>query len=421
MHIESLTFFSHEGFKLLIVLFLSFRIGLEREEKRSQGDHYYFGGVRTFPLIGLLGYVLALISGRDILAPAIGFAVVGAFMLVSYLHKISSSEAAGVTTEMTGLLTFLLGVLVERDYIWIATAIVVAGVLLLELKAALENLARKIPGDDVAAFTKFLLITAVILPIVPNRSYTIFQLNPFKTWLIVVAVSAVSFGSYALQKLTRGRGGILLSAILGGAYSSTVTTVVLSKKARGKKLPHLFASSILVASGVMYLRLAVLVYLFNAALGRMLLYPFLILGAAGIVAGLAWSSAPGVRTRTSKNPIEAKNPLELKTAFLFAAIFVGVLILTDAAILHMGLRALYALAAVMGVTDVDPFIMGLTQAAGNATTLGAAAAATLIAASSNNLVKGLYAIIFADRKTGIPAFIALAALAAAGLVPLFFI
>jgi len=421
MNFELTTFFSNEGFKLLIVLFLSFLIGLEREEKRSQGDHYYFGGVRTFPLVGLLGYTLALISGKDSLAPVIGFAVIGAFMAISYLHKISSNETAGMTTEITGLLTFMLGILVEKNYFWIAVTIVVASVLLLELKAALENLAQKIPGDDIAAFTKFLLITAVILPIVPNRSYTVFQLNPFKSWLIVVAVSAVSFVSYLLQKLARGRGGILLSAILGGAYSSTVTTVVLSRKARGAELPHLFASSILIASSVMYLRIAALVYLFNSAMGAKLLYPFLALGVLGIVAGLAWLSTPGVKTRASAQPMEPKNPLELKTAFLFAAIFVGVLILTDAAILHMGLRALYSLAAVMGVTDVDPFIMGLTQAAGKTATVNAAAAATLIAASSNNLVKGLYALIFADRKTGILASVALVALAVAGVVPLFLI
>jgi uncharacterized membrane protein (DUF4010 family) len=45
----------------------------------------------------------------------------------------------------------------------------------------------------------------------------------------------------------------------------------------------------------------------------------------------------------------------------------------------------------MGVTDVDPFIMGMTQSAGTLTSLKVAAAAVLIAAASNNLVKGIYA------------------------------
>ena len=81
------------------------------------------------------------------------------------------------------------------------------------------------PDTNVHSFTKFLLLTAVILPIVPNRAFGPFQINPFKTWLAVVALSTVSYASYVLQNLTKPQGGVLLVAILGGAYSSTVTTV----------------------------------------------------------------------------------------------------------------------------------------------------------------------------------------------------
>jgi uncharacterized membrane protein (DUF4010 family) len=75
----------------------------------------------------------------------------------------------------------------------------------------------------------------------------------------------------------------------------------------------------------------------------------------------------------------------------------------------------------MGVSDVDPFIMGLTQAAGTLTPLKEAAAAVAIAASSNNLVKGIYAYSVADRKTGIQALAMLVVLAALGLIPLFWL
>lgn len=52
-----------EGAKILLVLALSFLTGLEREEHHAGSAHYSFGGVRTFPLIGLIGYVMALLSG----------------------------------------------------------------------------------------------------------------------------------------------------------------------------------------------------------------------------------------------------------------------------------------------------------------------------------------------------------------------
>ena len=53
--------------------------------------------------------------------------------------------------------------------------------------------------------------------------------------------------------------------------------------------------------------------------------------------------------------------------------------------------------------------------------LGVAAAAILIAASSNNLVKGIYAYSLSDRKTGVLSLSLLAVLAAAGLTPLLWV
>ena len=55
-----------EVFKLLLVLFLSFLIGLQREERKvAEEGRYAFGGVRTFPLIGLIGYLIAFLSGKE--------------------------------------------------------------------------------------------------------------------------------------------------------------------------------------------------------------------------------------------------------------------------------------------------------------------------------------------------------------------
>jgi uncharacterized membrane protein (DUF4010 family) len=250
-----------EGVKILIVLFLSFLIGLEREEHKAEGEHYSFGGVRTFPLIGLVGYVMALLSGGQLLPLSIGFAVVGAFLLVSYRHKLFSQqttgEAPGVTTEISGLGTYLLGALVYQGHYWIAATIAVVSLLLLELKEVLEGLSKRIAPQEILTLTKFLLLTAVILPILPNADFTQFRINPFKTWLVVVAVSGISYGSYVLLNLTRQKSGVILSAVLGGAYSSTATTVALAKRASQAQQPHLFSGAILLASAMMYLRLTI--------------------------------------------------------------------------------------------------------------------------------------------------------------------
>jgi uncharacterized membrane protein (DUF4010 family) len=407
-----------DAFKILLVLFLSFLLGLEREGRKAQAGHYIFGGVRTFPLIGLLGYAMALIAGAEIMPVALGFVVVGSFLLVSYLHKLATAEEAGVTTEISGLVTYVLGALVFHDYYWIAVTVVVLAMLLLELKVALEGLSERLPSEEVITFTKFLLLTVVILPAVPNQEFTRFHVNPFKTWLIVAAVSGVSYGSYVLQRVTRRKGGIVLAALLGGAYSSTVMTVALARRARRESRPNLFAGSMVLASGVMYLRVLVLVGIFNGALFSRLAVPFVLLGACAILFGLAWTRLPDRSSGEVGREYLAKNPLEIGSAFLFAAIFLVALIATGIVLTQFGTIGIYGLAGLMGVTDVDPFIMGLTQTAGASTPLTTAAAAIVLTTASNSALKGVYARVFSDPATGTRGLVALLSLALLNLLPL---
>jgi len=413
-----------EGVKILIVLFLSFLIGLEREEHKVESEQYSFGGVRTFPLIGLLGYVMALLSGAQLLPLAIGFAVVGGFLLVSYRHKLASqtvSDTPGVTTEISGLGTYLLGALVYQGYYWIATTLAVLSLLLLELKAGLEGLSKRIAPQEVLTFTKFLLLTAVTLPVLPNAEFSQFRINPFKTWMIVVAVSAISYGSYLLLKLTKQRSGVVLSSVLGGAYSSTATTVALAKRASGKQRGHLFSGSILIASAMMYLRLAVLLLLFNRRLLAILAAPLIILGCLAGVGGWIWSRLPDTGSGQSRREFAPRNPLELRVAFLFAALFLGLVVLTGLTVTHLGKAGIYALSGIVGLVDVDPFVLGMTQSAGTLAPVSLAARSIVIAAASNNFAKGIYAFSFSDRETGVQSLGLLLALALLGLAPLGFV
>ncbi len=406
-----------EGFKLLLVLFLSFLVGLEREEHVAGDAHKSFGGVRTFPLIGLMGYAMALLAGSQLWPVALGFIAISGFLMLSYWHKLVTSKLAGVTSEMSALTTYLIGALVSHEQFWIATTLAVACMILLELKTALEGLAKRIAPEDIFTFTKFLLLTAVVLPIVPNQEFTPFQINPFKTWLVVVAVSSISYGSYVVQKLTRTRRDLLLAAILGGAYSSTLTTIVLAKRAPRDAQAYLVSGATLMASGMMYLRLAALLALFNRELMARLAPSFVALAAVGIGVGWLWTRRDGTSPGGQNGDHEPANPLELRAALGFALLFVAMLIATHLALAYLGKSGVYTLAAIMGVTDVDPFILSMAQAP-SSTASGLAAAAILIAAASNNLVKGAYAYTLSPRRTGVKSLLLLLGLAAAGVVPL---
>ena len=411
-----------EAVKILIVLLLSFLIGLEREEHKGDGD-YSFGGVRTFPLIGLVGYAVAVLSKDQLLPLTMGFAVVGAFLLMSYRHRLSScgqalAEAPGVTTEISGLTTYVLGALVSHGYFWIAATIAVLSLFLLELKEVLEGLSKRLAPHEILTFTKFLALSAVVLPTLPNTRFTQFGLNPFKTWLLVVAVCGISYGSYVLLALTRQRNGVLLSGVLGGAYSSTATTVALAKKASLQKAAYLFSGGILVASAMMYLRVTLLVMLFNRTLGHKLAAPLLVLGCVAAITGWVWAHLQPQKSAEAESELQPRNPLELRSAILFAVLFLAVLVISRLVMTHFGNTGIYGLASLIGLIDVDAFILGMTQSAGTLTPGSLAANSILIAIASNNVAKGFYAYAFADRRTGLQSLGLLTGLAGLSLIPL---
>jgi len=409
-----------EALKIIVVLVLSFLIGLEREEHKADGN-YAFGGVRTFPLIGLVGYAIALLSKDQLLPLSIGFAVVGAFLLMSYRHKLSAgqelAEAPGVTTEISGLTTYVIGALVSNGFYWIAATITVLSLFLLELKGVLEGLSKRLAPREILTFTKFLLLAAVILPTVPNTPFTKFELNPFKTWLLVVVVSGISYGSYVLLVLARQRDGVLLSGVLGGAYSSTATTVALAKKAPLYGAAHLFSGGILLASAMMYLRLILLLMLFNRTLLHILAVPLLVLGCVAGITGLLWSHLEQQKPAETRAELRPRNPLELRAAFLFAVLFLAVLVISRLAISHFGKMGMFGLAGLVSLIDVDAFILGMTQSAGALTSGSLAAKSILIAVATNNVAKGFYAYAFADRRTGLQSLALLTGLAALSLIP----
>jgi len=209
----------------------------------------------------------------------------------------------------------------------------------------------------------------------------------------------------------------LLSGLLGGLYSSTITTVALAKMSKEENRDHMFTGAIVLASGVMYLRILLLVAIFNRQLAAALVAPFLALSALALIAGWLWSRRSD-ETSASSFDLRPKNPLELGSALLFAGLFLGISVITRLAAEHMGSGGVLGLASIMGVSDVDPFILGMTQTTGPHISLTTAAAAIVIAVTSNNIIKGIYAYIFGSHKTGRMALGLLVALAIIGLSPL---
>ena len=109
------------------------------------------------------------------------------------------------------------------------------GVLRLGQRELLHRLASIVPKDEVVTAGKFLILAGVIFPLVPREPIVTWTpITPYQVWLAVLAISTLSYVRYLPQRsILRAAGGTLIPAILGGAYSSTVTTVVLLPASKG--------------------------------------------------------------------------------------------------------------------------------------------------------------------------------------------
>ena len=271
----------------------------------------------------------------------------------------------------------------------------VAAVLLLGSKRTLHDWARRIPAEEIVTAGQFLILVGVVLPLLAGRPpipYT--NITPFGVWLAVIAVSTISYASYLLQRYVFPHRGVLLASVLGGLYSSTATTVVLARRSRDGGMSPEIEAGIVAATGMMYLRVLAMCSIFSFALGRSLILPLTI--PCAIMLLLAWLRA---RQGTQTTVVEAApNPLQLTTALIFAALLVVISVVTALVQAGMGRAGVFGLAAVVGITDIDPFVLGLAQGGVAKLGLTAAALAIVIATSSNNVLKAAYTLAFSRRR-----------------------
>ena len=267
----------------------------------------------------------------------------------------------------------------------------------------MHNLATSGARREVATVAQFLILTGVVLPLAPNVPVTsLSPITPHEAWLAVVAVSTLSYVSYLLQRYVTYEHGGLLTAALGGLYSSTATTIVLARRAARGDATRTLAAGIVLASAMMYLRVAALVAVFDLDLAATLAPSLLALFALGIVLALLCrgrrSAAAG---GTADEP--PGNPLQLGTALAFALLFILISLASTYAQRRFGTGGILGLSALVGLTDIDPFVLSVVQ--GGAHQFGSAVASVgiLVATASNNVVKGGYAIAFGGRRCIVPA------------------
>lgn len=387
--------FEEHYVRLGIVLLLGLLIGLQRERTGSA-----IGGIRTFPLIAAFGAMcgwLALEHGGWIVAAGL-LALAALLVLGNLLMARAGERDAGQTTEVAALLLFVIGVYAVEGELPVVVALAGVIAVLLHFKVPLHAFAGRFDERDVTAFMQFVLVTLVVLPVLPDRTFGPYAtLNPFRIWLMVVLIVSIGLLGYVAHKLAGARQGAVLGGVIGGVVSSTATTVSFARRtANAPQSAGLAALVVMIASAVVYGRVIALVAVTAGSHLREMAPPL----AAMLAASFAAAGFLYFRSRDQHAPMpEHDNPADLRVALTFAAVYAVISFAVSATRAEFGVQALYPVAVLSGLTDVDAITLSSSQlVAQGRLEAGTAWRVILLASLSNLVFKGAVVWILGGRR-----------------------
>jgi uncharacterized membrane protein (DUF4010 family) len=400
--------------RLAIALALGLIIGTERGWQNQQTKlEASAAGLRSFGFAGLLGGLSMLLAGEisSLLLAGLflGFSLIVA---LSYWLTVQQTKDAGMTTELTLLLTFCLGALSVASYEAEALAVAVVVTALLGFKQEIHHSLSQLNRSELLATIQLLLIAVVALPLLPNQEMGPWQaINPRTVGLLVMLITATAYGGYFAVRLLGERTGLLLTAMLGGLVSSTAVTVAFSRMQKEKQVsPMLLGAGISLAAGTMAVRLLVVVAIVNAHLLRSLAPPMASLAlvpllATFVITGVGTRISTVISTRLRRGPshhsskfqqpvplagqttVQLGNPIDLKSALIYSGGLTLLLVLVRAVEAWLGSSGIYLLSAVSGIADVDAVSLSLAASANSGLPIQVAARGILLAVAVNTLVK----------------------------------
>lgn len=371
---------------ILISMAIGFILGLEREYDRLQTE-VSIAGLRTFPMVTILGYVVGVLN--EVYPPWFLIIAMASFILfisLSQLTPIRLKVSFGLTTNLALIVTFFLGLMVSLGWFRQSVATAVIVVTLLSLKRTFQKIIENITLQELFAFIKFAILALLILPFLPNENFgNEGLLNPFEIGSIVVIVSLLNFMGYFLVKYVGSRKGILLTSILGGLISSTAVTWNYAMKSKENPgLSREYGAGIVIASAVMFPRLILLAAIFNTAIILPLTIPMALLTLICIVPAIYFMQKDSTEAETE---IELGNPLNVVNALGFALIYVVILYAVHYGNVYFGESGLYLSSIIAGLADTTAITISMAKFGLEEAYLTTSALVILSATLSNTVVK----------------------------------
>lgn len=426
----SLEFIPGWAISLTIALIIGLLIGLEQDNPPHAGNRQ-FSGIGTLPLIAMSGFItLHWWPNQPVFL--VGLAVLGVLITAAFVRNSTVTGATGITQEISILLCWLLGGVIATGE-WVAPLVIaVATTLIMGMRKPEYGKTT----SDKTILAKFALLAVVAYLILPNQEFTQININPRHIWSMMVLVAGIACIGYFGMQTFGPRRNLITTALFGGLISSTALTLALSRISHARpELSSSIATSIIVASTVMFLR-----QLLEVAIVQPSLLPVTtVLFLPAILTGtwLAWrnhsntrrtaspassaSAEPPSRGATVEVPFN--NPLELTPVLQFGALYGLLFALVQLTFSHFGAMGVYGLTLAAGVVSVDAVTLSIAQLHNTSGGIPAAVAVLgiTLAAVGNMLVKLGMVWSLANRNTatqasaGLIAIIAVAA-TAVGLI-----
>lgn len=377
---------------LLVSSGIGLIIGLEREHKQ-QTETLHFAGLRTFPLMSILGFTGAYVADQYL--PGLLLAITaGVFLLITVAYFVQARQGnLGMTSELALAMAFILGIMVAYGHSTEALASAVVVTVLLSLKEEFHQFVKQITEPELAAFIKFFVLAVLLLLLLPDRYFGPDNLLHYRElgWIIVL-VSSISFVGYLLLKFTGSQRGILLTALLGGLFSSTMIAWVFAARSRqAPGLSRLLGAGILLSSSIMYVRVLLLTWLFNAGVSTQLAVPCALMLV--LTLAVVWRmTRAGTTTSSDSAQIPLGNPLDIKNGLFFGLLYIGVSLFMYYSRKWFGEAGSYWSGAVSGIADLDAITISTAKWTRQSASLEYGANLIVVAMLSNTLFKSVVAL-----------------------------
>ena len=415
MHDTLQDIFSQNLLAIIVSIVIGLVYGLEREvDATSQYRH--LTGIRTMPLVAAMGCTITIIAQQTTLwLLPVSIAGMFIFSLLIYSTK-DKSGSLEIKQEVILLLVFVSGILTGIHLFREAMVLTVVTIAILSFKEQFHYYLDRVNKVELTAFVKFAVLFILVLPFIPNANYGPEGIiNPSEIAWVVLIVSSLGFIGYILMKFGKPEKGILLTAILGGLFSSTAVTWVYSAKSKEQKsLAHLYSCGILLACTIMFVRILFFSYIFSSLLFTQLLIPGLsmiavLLAATGLI---LWRK----RNEPATTSIAAGSPIELGNALIFGGIYMGILLMVFYTDKFWGTTGLYVSGIISGLSDVDAITINMSKFAENTQRLNAAASVVILASLSNNVVKLVISLVRGDSRLKMQVGVAISTLLISGIL-----